>query len=292
MKKAIFLFFIFSFASYTQESDFTYDEKSKSIIPKYLGKVFLAKGEPRAIVDTNSRILEKESKVYKTETIKTDKSSIAKIEMVDQTIVTVAPSSEIVFSRFDYKTKNDRKSIIRMATGKMRAYYKIKAKEENDLKINVRHLAMGIRGTKVLANAYEKDGKQVAQVALLSGNAIVYDKVFDKEYSLKVGDEYISVIDHSGKKIKNLKRRINQSNIDYLLALDKNPEKYFRPFLQRVSLTEIGAEEKHPSKKRESQKTQKSNQSNNNSDTTKPAGGNWRKTLDHLNSKLKESNQE
>ncbi|MCR9204559.1 MAG: hypothetical protein NXH75_08290 [Halobacteriovoraceae bacterium] len=105
------------------DADFTYDKESKSIIPKYLGKVILLKGTVKA----NNRSLKKGDKIYPKEKIITEGSSLVKVEMVDTTILTAGPNTTLGFENWSYRTKSDRDLTLNLLKGKMRSHFKVKA---------------------------------------------------------------------------------------------------------------------------------------------------------------------
>jgi hypothetical protein len=217
----------------TNDKDFTYDKESQSIIPKYLGKVILLKGVAQANRAGKSISLSKGAKIYPKDILNTQERSFLKIEMVDKTLMTAGPSSKLSFENWQYKTKEDRKGTFNLIQGKMRAHFKVKAKEENSLKIKVGHVAMGVRGTRIMANKYNQtDGTQVSHLVTLEGKTQIYDQVKDYQVNHEGGDQYISFLKRDGTILKNEDGKLSPTELQYLKSDDKDPMKYFKPFLK------------------------------------------------------------
>lgn len=273
----------FNFAQEGSDKDFTFDKESNSIIPNYLGKVVLLKGQANATRGGKDVALNKGAKVYPKDIINTSSKSFLKIEMVDTTLMTAGPSTKLSFENWDYKTKEDRKATFNLIQGKMRAHFKVKAKEDQALKIRVGHVAMGVRGTRILANKYQQaGGTQVSHVATLSGKTVVYDKVKDFQTEQNAGGQYISFLKKDGTLLKGEDRKLSPSELKYLKSDDKDPKKYFKPFMKEFKGKEItNLEMGAPSPSHEYTPSTYKRKGRN--------GGAWKKTLNQLNEKLKDS---
>lgn len=264
-----------------QDGDFSYDKDSKSIIPKYLGKVILLKGTAKALGKGAPRALNKGDKIYPDESIQTSEKSFAKVEMVDTSVVTAGPDTTLAFEGWKYKTKSDREVTLNLIKGKLRSHFKVKANKEDSLKIKVGHVAMGVRGTRILANHYTRDDKvTVSHVATLSGKTNVYDKKADMEKKQKAGDQYISFLKPDGSILKVKATPLSQKELQYLKSDDKNPLKYFRPFMKEFQGKNID---------QELGRTDSQIQGNGNLKKNRgQKGGSWKDTLKKLNKRLNE----
>lgn len=273
------------------KSDFRYDKENASIVPNYLGEVKLIKGNAVAVnKDKKERTLKKKDKIYPEELVKTLGPSFVKIEMVDTTSVTIGKNSEMDFESFKYKTKNDRSMSLRLIKGRMRTHFKLKAKSNNDLKVHVGHVSMGVRGTKILGNvATLSDGRKYASAAVIEGSVKAYDSLFDEMLVIENGQEYFSVTgNNENKKIKK-DRKMDDAELKYYRAIDQNPDKYFRPMLKyakgyivRNTLPSDQEELSKPSLMKAVPKEEMKQ---------KKTGG-WKNTLKKLNQTLKENNGE
>ncbi|MCB9025150.1 MAG: FecR domain-containing protein [Bdellovibrionaceae bacterium] len=88
-------------------------------------------------------------KVFPKDTIITDKDSRAKIVMIDDNIINVSPSSEIVFEKYEYEPGNDKKEVlIDVLYGKVRS--KVNQKYDgakNTFRVKTPSAVAGVRGT-------------------------------------------------------------------------------------------------------------------------------------------------
>ncbi len=275
-------FFIFSFSLLAQE--FAFDKESQSVIPRYLGKVILLKGQAHHKGD---QMLKIDDKIYPNETLTTEKGSLIKLEMVDMSILTLGPKSSLTFEKWKYKTKSDREALLNLNVGKMRAHFKVKAKKDNAIQIKASHVSMGVRGTEVMVNhLIERDdnkdqSKHITHFATLSGRTLLYDKAKDYEIEQEAGEHYLSILDHRKKVIKSEAHNLDPNEWEKLKAKDKNPRKYFKPLLdtneflkvtKNTTTTNLLLKRLEESKKKASRNTRK--------------GPSWKKTLKQLNQRL------
>jgi len=223
------------------KGDFTYDPKTKSVKPKYLGKVFLIKGKVESISSTGiESSLRDQSKIFPGDKIITQAKSLIKIEMVDTTVVTVAAESTFEFSKWDYETKDEREALFNVIKGRIRSNIKVKNKKTSSLKYQVGSVSMGIRGTRILASAYTRPDKvSVSHVVVLEGKTEIYDSAADKKLSLEAGSQYISFLKPDGTILKTEGPNLSREEVKRLKATDKNPRKYFRPFLPFIGLKKV-----------------------------------------------------
>lgn len=281
-----FLTFSSNLVAQDEESEFTYDKKSGSVIPKYLGKISLIKGSAFAKdLGGDERTLKKGDKIYKGETVRTIKASILKIEMVDMTIVTVGVNSALNFEKFKYKTKKDREAVINLLKGQVRTYFKVKSKKPEQLKVKVGQVSMGVRGTKILANYFKNSkGDQVTQVALIEGKARLYDKASDHEEYMGRGDHYVSILKNDGTSVKREKLALNAAALKRLDSKEVNEQTGFRPFLLDFNSNDLDQSEDGLDEDSDASKNgTRSGMSKKNK--------NWKETLKKLNSTLKKNHK-
>ena len=159
------LFHITGSEAQAVDKDWTFDPKTSSLIPNYLGKVKVINGK----ANIGERELKKGSKVYPQDLVQTAEKSFVVIEMIDLTDITIGPKSEFKVEKWVYRTKNDREVTFSVIKGQWRALVKSKSKDDDQLKIKTSVISMGIRGTELLVNVNTVDGGEVTQVALLEG---------------------------------------------------------------------------------------------------------------------------
>ena len=139
---------------------------SSGNVIKLIGKAWkLSKNLPKPTP------LRKGSSVSSGDIIQTEKKSFVKVEMTDETILSVGPNSKLEIKHYEYQTNSIRKTIYKLQYGKLRSLIKKKAKEGDEIRVNTKAVAMGIRGTEILSNAYVVQNKATTDTMLLSGHA-------------------------------------------------------------------------------------------------------------------------
>ena len=224
----ISLFFVNSSLA---EQDFKIDPETSLAIPIFIGKVIFSKGRlSKTKLDGSIVSIGKGSRFFEGEGVFTKKRSIAKIKMVDDTVISLGPNSELNFEKFKFKSKKNRKSVYKFLKGKLRAHFPNKARP-GDLSVETPTYSMGIRGTKILANIHKrKNGKIITQFALLTGKIVLANRETDKKHIVNRGDHFIS---QTGKNIKTqeLTRELSEKQYQSLLAKDQDELKKFNPLL-------------------------------------------------------------
>jgi hypothetical protein len=196
------------------DKDWTLDLKTSTLVPKYLGIIKVLKGS--AFI--GDRELKKGSKVYNNELIHTLEKSFIVMEMIDLTVVTLGPLSDFKVENWAYRTKNDRNAQFNIVKGQLRALVKSKSKDPDQLKIKTSFVSMGIRGTQLMVNALNIDGKEVTQIALLEGSVHIEGDTPATSQDLVPGDHAVIVktekgLEHQDRKIKDTE--LNSYN-DYI----------------------------------------------------------------------------
>jgi hypothetical protein len=131
----IFLFIILlatSFNAFTNENN---DEK---ILP--VGKVNYIRGSAYR----NESLLDINSEIFEGDTVRTLKSSVVKIMMINEAIITIAPKSVMIIEQYIREDEN----LIHLLKGVIRAkVVKNPTSKENSLIIKSSTAALGVRGT-------------------------------------------------------------------------------------------------------------------------------------------------
>lgn len=148
------------------DKDWTFDPKTSTLIPKYLGKVKVLNG--KAVI--GDRELKKGSKIYNDELVQTFDKSFVVLELIDLTVITLGPNSDFKVDKWDYRTKNDRSAVFTVVKGQWRALIKSKSKDDDQLKIKTNLISMGVRGTELLVTVAKENEQELNQIALLEGN--------------------------------------------------------------------------------------------------------------------------
>ena len=279
MKNLILTFTLLAFASLSfAQEDMVFDPTTSSVTPNFMGRVMLVKGEGFAKGDDGEeRKLQKGFKVYKDDTIWTGKSSVMKIQLTDTSIITLGVESVVKMEEWEFKTQRDRNATLNVVKGKVRAYFRLKSKRPDQLKVKTGNISMGIRGTKILANSFKsKGGVDVNQMALIEGSAKLIDSVTGFEKSFGVGDHYISVA--KGDETKYDIQRLPDAELKRLLAPGSDYKTQFQPFLNEFDSAGLFGDGREPS----------SLGSPEYEDDSKTSNKSWRDTLNKLNEKLDE----
>jgi effector-binding domain-containing protein len=232
------LFFIFSFMAFSQ--DFVLDKKKGHAIPSYIGQVKLLKGKAYKKNSKGTAPVELGEKFKKDDVLLTDKGSFARIQIVDDTVISVGPKSEFKFDDIDFKDKTDRKLTFSLIKGQVTGEVKNKAKPQ-DIKFQTKYTAMGVRGTYFLMNHQTNGPLNIAEYALLKGEIDVND---EKKQTVKLneGDKVVLIHDSTNNISKNDKLILAPEEIKRLKAEGINEENQFKPFLPYFSVSEFGSD--------------------------------------------------
>lgn len=223
--------------SATDDKDWTFDPKTSTLIPKYLGKIKVISG--KAII--GDRELKKGSKVYNNDLIQTEDKSYVVMEMIDLTTVTLGPNSDFKVAKWAYRTKNDREAEFNIIKGQWRALVKSKSKDSDQLKIKTPLVSLGIRGTELMVNVLKQNGKEVTQVALLEGSVHIEGEKPELSQDLVPGDHAVIVKNEKGYEHKD--RKINSEEIkSYQGFIAPDVPRLLEPVAMDGSTTELSKE--------------------------------------------------
>jgi hypothetical protein len=190
-----------AFEAKALDKDWTFDPKTSSLIPKYLGLVKVING--KAMI--GDRELKKGSKIYNNDLVQTAEKSFVVIEMIDLTVVTLGPKSDFKVENWSYRTKNDRDAVFSVIKGQWRALIKSKSKYDDQLTINTPLVSMGVRGTELMVNVSTIGNKEITQVALLEGHVHLQGEQASMPQDLLPGDHAVIVKDQKGFEHKDRK---------------------------------------------------------------------------------------
>jgi len=281
MKKLILSLFLLGLANFTfAQEDMVFDPTTSSVTPNFMGRVMLMKGQGFAKGDDGEeRILKKGFKVYKDDTIWTGKGSVMKVQLTDTSVITLGVESVIKMEEWDFKTQRDRNATLNVVKGKVRAYFRLKSKRPDQLKIKNGNTAMGIRGTKILANNFKtKSGVNVNQMALIEGSAKLIDSVTGFEKNFGVGDHYISVA--KDQETKYDIRKMSDRELKKYLSPGSDYKSDFQPMLNSFDTAGLfgDGDGRNPSSMGAPEYEEESSRNKKG----------WRDTLNQLNEKLDE----
>ncbi len=195
--------------------------QSSGSITKVIGKAWkLSKSLPKPVA------LKEGSSVSSGDIVQTKSKSFVRIKMTDDTILSVGPESKLEIKHYEYKTNAIRKTIYNLQYGKLRSLINKKAKDGDEIKINTKIVAIGVRGTEILSNSYLVQKKATTDTMLLSGKANA-TMAGGKPFNVGAGELF-----NSNKYAKT--NALEKVTPETLEALKKNPNA-FLPKLQLPS---------------------------------------------------------
>ena len=152
--------------------------KTSKIKYDVLGNVTALSGDvfKSKVNDSSSIRLGLKFGIKKGDIITTGKDSYVKIQLLDNTVISLGPESHFSFRNYEFESITDRSANFDLLKGKMRVKVNNKI-ERGKLKFNTMSISMGVRGTEFLANQSTlKTGDQIEHVALLSGQLEINGK--------------------------------------------------------------------------------------------------------------------
>lgn len=262
-------------------NDFKLNKETGKVIPSYAGEVKIAKGDVQVKNQTGMNPIEQGARLKENDVVVTQEKSFAKILMVDDSVFTIGPNSEVKIEKFDYSDKTDRKMLINFVKGQMKGLIKNKAKD-GDLNVKTNLAVMGIRGTEFLMNHHKKEKVEISEFAVTEGNVEVTDEK-KNTFPLIPPEKVVIVKNLSSGEAAKEERKLTLEEISafkdeeaFMNYYDLSSVDKDSPFYQLVKkVFETDREIKEvPKAEGEGQKPQ----------------GSWRDNLDKLNEKLKEYN--
>lgn len=183
------------------------DSANSRAIPNYFGKIKFIKGEVfRVDEEGNRQALENGGKVVVGDKIDTGPLSYVSVEIIDDSLISLGQSSQLLFEESLFKDKKDRKMVYRLLHGQMRAQIPIKAKP-GDLQFRTKSTTMGVEGTIFLANSFaNSDGMDVFECAVLEGKVVTKSVGISTAQTILPGQHFVymkkgETIDHGMKTL-------------------------------------------------------------------------------------------
>ncbi len=169
-----------------------------------IGRVIKVHGVVNRVVAGERSPLSKGDHLAVGDKIISEKASVIKFMMKDDTIFQMGPHSEFVLKKFDFKTKSERTAIYNLVRGKLRSLFTVKSKTRS-LKIITPTASMAIRGTEILSDVFKHQGIVTTNIALLSGKLEIQSRGSKKRIMINPGFVYQSSLNkiksHSAHKI-------------------------------------------------------------------------------------------
>lgn len=232
-----FILVLFSALAFSQ--DFVFDKEKGRAIPSYIGQIKLMKGKVYKKNSEGTQEISNGERFKKNDIVITDDKSFARIQIVDDTLISIGPKSEFRFDNFDFKDKMDRKLEFTLMKGQLTGNIKNKAKP-GDIRFKTKYTSMGVRGTYVLMNHQTKNSLDIAEYALLSGKIEVQD--FNKRVlPLKKGERLVLIHDSTRQIADSEKLPLSEEEFKKLEASGLNEESEFKPFLPFFNINDVSS---------------------------------------------------
>lgn len=266
--------------------DFEFDKEKGRAVPKYIAQIKLLKGKVFKNTDGEMTEVQVGERFSKNDILVTGEMSFAKIVVVDDTMVSIGPKSELKFSNFNFVDKTNRQITYELIKGQMRALVKNKAKN-GEIIFKTKSTSMGVRGTEILMNHQMFKNKEICEYALLSGLADVSEEKSGK-HELKAADRMIFVKDPMTLESANEKIQFSKAEMEYLRASKMDEDKEFKPFMPYFVPEKVGKDSAlYTMLTGETGATAGAAQTPQ--EEKRDNKKNWRENLDKLNEKLRDN---
>lgn len=212
-----------------QAQDFTFDKVKGKAVPNYIAEIKVLKGE--AFKQTNGKKTQVEigTRFLKSDTLITQEKSMVKIMLVDDTIISLGPKSELNFTDMTFNEKDDRQLVVSLVKGQLTGHVKNKAKP-GEVSFRTKLATMGVRGTQILINHQTINQMEISEFALLTGSADVEDNK-KVTHPLSASDKITIVQNNTDQKSLQEISKLSDSEFKNLNRTDINEDLEFRPFL-------------------------------------------------------------
>lgn len=285
MKTLIIILALISFSTLAQ--DFSLDKASGKVQPNFLGQAKLIQGKTFKKVNGELKAIVNGSRFYPSDVVVTDKNSKVRIFLVDETSLVLGPESEIQFTSFQFKDKNDRQAIVTLVKGQLASDVKNEVRN-GEITFKTRFVAMGVRGTELLVNHRSLKDKEISEFALLSGKADLTDQS-GQVTKLNPGMKMVFIQDtHQKSEVAEILPLTSWEKTQ--LSQKVNEDKEFRHLLPYLDLKSLSNDSKlAPALKEASAAASPSTEPKVNHPSPK---NHWKDNLRMLNERLKKDRQD
>jgi hypothetical protein len=183
-----------------------------------IGTVTVLKGMAEIRRANQIRPLKLNESLEEHDLVTTMKSSLLKIQMIDQTSIQLGPESSLELATYK-QTNQLRQQIFNLVKGKMRTIVEQKAKEGELLQFKSASVSLGVRGTHFLMNSSTVLGLPSSDVALLEGKVaadLAPAKIPLPEFAVEEG-QYFSTHQIAKDKTLDSIQKLSQEQIAKLL---------------------------------------------------------------------------
>jgi hypothetical protein len=242
MRVSLFLLTMFFSISALSQMKMSVDPKTSKMKYDVIGEVTSFQGDvfKKTNRSSSNTRLGLKFGVKKGDIISTGRDSFVKINLIDDTIISLGPESIFSFEDYSFDSLTDRDAFFNLLKGKMRIKVKNKI-ERGNLKFNTLTMSFGVRGTEFLANQdLKQSGESFEQIALLEGEIELSGKNIELAKSLKPRD-HLKLGRYSNNKIKTRLSKLSSAEVARLEKPIKNNED-FHPFLNDFATADLAGE--------------------------------------------------
>lgn len=188
-------------------------------------KVVLLKGEAFAIRDHKKYILKKDEFLHDGDEIITKASSLLKILMNDQSVLTLGPHGHLKFHEIDHTNPKLRKSTFKLFYGMLRNLVN-KSGGKHHYQVKTKQVSLGVRGTEFIVEVLNIEDEHHSKVALLSGSLDMHSRSRNpkkrKSFKLKKHHHFNSHIYHK-KGFEEAHQKLDKHHLKHL---KENPHSF------------------------------------------------------------------
>lgn len=222
-----FIMFLFSLSLYAQ--DFSYNKETGKAVPQFVGELKLMRGRALKTTGGRPRLVKTGDRFFPKDIVATEDNSSMKILISDDTWLSVGPNSEIVFTEFDFRDKDDRDIGYELKKGQISANVRQKIKK-GKVEFRSMYSSIGVRGTKIMMNYREMKGVGITEYALLEGKADVTDSK-GKIHEIKAGQRIVLLNDKKKDEPLMEQMELSPADLESFISPEADEDKDIRPFM-------------------------------------------------------------
>lgn len=235
--------------------DFAYNKATGKAVPQFVGELKLMKGRALKTTGGRPRPVKQGERFFPKDVVVTEDNASMKILITDDTWISVGPNSELVFTEFNFRDKDDRDIGYELKKGQLSANVRQKVKNGR-IEFRSQYSSLGVRGTKLMMNYRELGGLGITEYALVEGKAEVKDSKGEL-HELKPGERIVLLDDKKKKEASVEKLELTPADLENFTSPEADEDKDIRPFMpyyepKAVTVTSTGSGDETVERKKES----------------------------------------
>lgn len=227
MNKFLLVFSLATLPLFAQ--DFAYNKETGKAVPQFVGELKLMRGRALKTTGGRPRLVKTGDRFFPKDVVETEANSSMKILISDDTWLSVGPNSELVFTEFDFRDKDDRNIGYELKKGQISANVRQKIKK-GKVEFRSMYSSIGVRGTKIMMNYREVKGVGITEYALVEGQAEVTDSK-GTHHEIKAGQRIV-LLNGKNKEEPVMKTLdLTPEDLENFVSPEADEEKDIRPFM-------------------------------------------------------------